>query len=418
MELGSEKDCVAVVVTKAKAVETKLAEEVHKEEKNMSRNADIATVEKQNNSIIHDVINEAEEKNMDNITSKMGDIKEGISNNTAQLEEVFKGKIKELNATIQSFKEEPTPKSEAVIGLPIINNWPDSERVEYDQSEKDDLDEEESIFQTTDLRDGPDHKGSPNTEIVGSQKNQNMTNSKANISVRKMETTNRNDKSSEEGAPSEVYFIKPSNQQKESFSNPADFAPLFEDAPLWIPENATNAYESSLQESKNELEGTTRPTTNTPRAVSIPSSVYPMTLNPEATLRNVTSDSLNLLTNISGENPESATLVPAEFKSNTTTTTTTTTTSSKFPTSAGYPMTPSSSVDLNDESSNSEGPTLPLIDSTTSSGNLNQSTAASSTISYPWERGSCDDGQVECWEGGCIGKVNDIKSQIICYGKV
>ena len=126
MELGSEKDCVAVVVTKVKAVETKLEEEVHKEEKNMSRNADIATVEKQNNSIIHDVINEAEEKNMDNITSKMGDIKEGISNNTAQLEEVFKGKIKELNATIQSFKEELTPKSEAVIGLPIINNWPDT----------------------------------------------------------------------------------------------------------------------------------------------------------------------------------------------------------------------------------------------------------------------------------------------------
>merc|ERR1711990_97360 len=62
MELGSEKDCVAVVVTKVRGAETSVGEEEKKEEKNISRTADIGTVERQNNSIIHDVINEAEEK--------------------------------------------------------------------------------------------------------------------------------------------------------------------------------------------------------------------------------------------------------------------------------------------------------------------------------------------------------------------
>lgn len=396
MELGSEKDCVAVVVSKVKAVETKLEEEVHKEEKNMSRNADIATVEKQNNSIIHDVINGAEEKSLGNITSKMGDIKEGISNNTAQLEEVFKGKIKELNATIQSFKEEPTPKSEAVIGLPIVNNWPDSERVEYDRGKKDDWDEEESIFQTTDLRgteqrkdvreksskESPDYTNRMNTEIAGT-------------------------------AHTEVFSGKPSHQHKENNSTSADFASLFEEAPLWIPENATNVYESSSLENQEKLDETTISTKNTPDAVSNPRSVYPVTLKPSSNLIDTsTSDSLNLLTINSGENLESATLTPVQFITNTTKTTTLTSTiqvsSSTFnvPTFAGFPLTTSVSTNAIDKSANTEIPTLPLIDSATSSGNPNQSTAASSTFSYPWERGSCDDGHVECREGGCIRKVS------------
>ena len=414
MELGSEKDCVAVVVTKVRAVETKLEKEVHKEEKNMSRNADIAAVEKQNNSIIHDVINEAEEKNMGNITSKIGDIKEGLSNDTAQLEEVFKGKIKELNATIQSFKEEPTPKSEAVIGLPIVNNWPDSERVEYDRGKKDDWDEEESIFQTSDLRDDPEFtdktkSATPSTSLRGTEQRKD---SREKSLKEPPDYTNRINTEIAGTSHTEVFSGKPSHQHKENSSTPADFASLFEEAPLWIPENATNAYESTPLENQEKLDGITISTTNTPNAVSNPSSVYPVTLKPSSNLIDTsTSDSLNLLTNISGENLESATLTSVQFISNTTTTLPSTiqvsSSTSNVPTSVGFPLTPSRSTNAIDKSANTEDPTLPLIDSATSSGNLNQSTAASSTFSYPWERGSCDAGQVECREGGCIRKVNE-----------
>ena len=137
MELGSMKDCVAVVVTKVGGAETNLVEE-KKEEKNISRTADIGTVERQNNSIIHDVINEAEERSLSNIKSKIGDIKETIAslNRTDQIEKVFKGKIRELNATIQSLREEATPKSDVVVGLPIVTAWPESERVEGEGEEE------------------------------------------------------------------------------------------------------------------------------------------------------------------------------------------------------------------------------------------------------------------------------------------
>ena len=410
MELGSETACVAVVVTKVRGAETNLVEE-KKEEKNISRTADIGTVERQNNSIIHDVINEAEARSLSNIKIKIGDIKETIAslNSTDQIEKVFKGKIRELNATIQSLRvrEEEVPKSEAVVGLPIVTAWPESDRVEgggEEESEevinqvddqRDDPEIEESSLLDTDLASPPpmtlretDEKkaihvnlseqapeeifgdtlktrilnsaGSDQNDLNSGHMSDMKANTEANIhseSSPQGETT-EGPHSQKTGADLNSMLL--SGGEKENTSTPADLETttksIFEDAPLWIPKSTTFASEATFP--KSSIESKT----------------------------------------------ESSTFASTSSTADLSTTTT------PNPASSTSPIQTSSSTSTRPSSTNSATPTLSTTLTNTSSSikyNISVSTSKSPSPTISWMQGSCEEGQVECGEGGgCVRKVN------------
>ena len=404
------KDCVAVVVTKVGGAETNLVEE-KKEEKNISRTADIGTVEKQNNSIIHDVINEAEERSLSNIKSKIGDIKETIAslNSTEQIEKVFKGKIRELNATIQSLRVgvEAAPKSEAVVGLPIVTAWPESERVEGEGEEEES--EEVIIHQVDDQRDDSEIKESyllatdsvtppmtlgetsqkngnlseepPDSEIVGDKLNREILNiaesdqndhnsghtsdlkatKEPNIhseSSQRVETT-VGPHSEESGADANITMLQ-SGGEMENSSAPADLETttksLFEDAHLWIPKSTTFASETTFP--KNSIES---------------KAEFPTFVSTSST----SDTDLTTKTSLSPVSSTSVIQISTSASTASSLTSTLSTTLTNTPSSSKY----------NISMSTSESP--------------------SSTISYHWVQGSCEEGQVECRKGGgCVGKVS------------
>ena len=381
MELGSETNCVGVVVAKVKEAETHLEE--NEKQENLNRTADIGTVERQNNSIIHDVINEVEEKSLSDIQSKIGNIKETLAslNSTDQIETVFKEKIRELNATIQSFREETVPKSEAVVGLPVVMNWPESESVKDGGEEE----SEEVLFQLADQRDDSEIIGEAQTQTESTTPDdleQNKVTSE-NLSEYPVDSEivgknfkkagidrdggNRVDRSQRPPeVEMEAHSQKSSEEtQQDSKSRIGDVSSPnleettrspFADAPLWIPKSATfppkTSFPKNLGDTKSEpIFTSTNSTSKTHLSTTVPTSTV-------------------LVSNSTPKAPTSANPVTASSLSSTTL--------SDTPASSSY---------------NLSATPVPKYKS------------PSSRTSLPWVQGSCDEGQLECREGGCVRKV-------------
>ena len=391
-------------MTKVRGVETTVEEEKEEEkkkEKNISRTADIQTVERQNNSIIHDVINEVEEKSLSNIKSKIGDIKETISNlnSTDQIEKVFKGKIRELNATIQSFREEAAPKSEAVVGLPVVKNWPESERVEVGGEEES---EEEILNQAADLRDDPEIVGDPptiklmetdHTETIAvnlSEQPPDLETFRGNLkragsdqnSLVSGDTSDFNGSiaaNTPSQSPPQAEISEGSYSQKisedpnalsltggknENSLTSADLETttksVFEDAPLWIPESTTFATKTTFPKSpiKSKTESSILASTSSTSDTRLITKIKP---NPVFFTSTIQTSS------VASTPPTSVSSVKSILS----------TTWSDPPTSSTYNISVSTATIL-----------------------------SSTTFSYKWVQGICEEGQVECREGGsCVRKV-------------